>query len=145
MPPISKFKVEDQVLEKLFKLLFEVVGKSENQSEFEKIMHDVLSPVERVMIAKRIAIIYLLTKNIDYLTICEVLKVSAATVAKFRHITDNSQGIIPTLNKILRNDKIKEFLEEFWLLIRGPGVPGVNWSAAWKHKLEFERKKSQGI
>ncbi len=145
MPPISRYKVEDEVLEKLFRLFFEVVGNCNDKEIFEKILRDVLSPVERIMIAKRIAIIYLLSKNIDYVTICDVLKVSAATVAKFSFLLNKSEGIIPVLNKIIRNEKILEFLKDCLLIIRGPGVPGVDWSRAWKDRIAFERKKARGI
>lgn len=145
MPPISRFKVKDLVLEKLFKLFFEVVGNTHNINEFELVLSDILSPVERIMIAKRIAIIYLLTKKIDYIIICDVLKVSPSTVAKFSFLSEKSQGVIPILKRIVSSEKIGQFLEEFLLTILGPGVPGVNWRDAWRDKLDLERRKETGI
>ncbi|PJC82515.1 hypothetical protein CO006_03215, partial [Candidatus Roizmanbacteria bacterium CG_4_8_14_3_um_filter_35_14] len=115
MPMISRNKVDDEVLEKLFSLFFEVVGKRENKEEFQRLINDVFSSTERIMVAKRIAIIYLLTKNIDYRIICEVLKVSASTVFKFRLLTEESKGIVPILKKILRGEKISQFFEEILL------------------------------
>lgn len=145
MVQLSRRKVEDDVLEKLFTLFFEIVGKNKVREDFENIIQGVLSTTEKIMIAKRIAIFYLLIKKIDYIIICETLKVSAATVFKFRFILENNQTVSLSYEKIVRNEKIFNFLEEVYLTLRGPGVPGVNWSEAWKHKRRFERRKTRGI
>lgn len=145
MTRISQYPINNNLLTKLFDLFFEVVGKKNNSQDFKNTITDLLSPTERVMIAKRIAIVYLLLKKIDYVTISEVLKVSSSTIGKFQIIIENSVGIVPTFKKLLKNEKISQFLEEIYLLFRGPGVPGVNWSSAWTQKLELERKKQQGI
>lgn len=141
----SKFQLKDEVLEKLFGLFFEVVGKKGSKDEFRKTMNDLLSPAERVMISKRIAIIYLLLKGIDYYNICHVLKVSTATVAKFRILMERSEGVIPTFERIIRIEKVGDFLEELFNTLYGPGTPGVDWKAAWRDKIRLERKKEYGI
>jgi len=145
MPPLSQFKIDDDVLEKLFKLFFEVIGRNHQQEQFEEIIKDIFSPVERIMIAKRVAVIYLLMKNIDYLTICQTIKVSSATVSKFSFLMTKSVGIVPVLSKILKNEKIEGFFEEIISIVRAPGVPGVNWSQAWKNKIAREEKERKGI
>ncbi len=145
MPPLSHFKIDDEVLEKLFKLFFEVVGKNHQQEQFEEIIKDIFSPVERIMIAKRVAVVYLLMKNIDYLTICQTIKVSSATVSKFNFLMTKSTGVVPALNKILKNEKIEDFFGEIISIVRAPGVPGVNWSQAWRDKITREEKKRKGI
>jgi len=145
MTRISQYPINNNLLTKLFDLFFEVVGKKNNSEEFKNTITDLLSPTERIMIAKRIAIIYLLLKKVNYITIADVLKVSSSTIGKFQLIIENSVGIVPTFKKLLRNERISQFLEEIYLAFRGPGVPGVDWSSAWKQKLEFERKKQQGI
>ena len=64
MTRISQFKVDDDVLEKVFSLFFEVISKDKDEEEFQNIIHDLLSPAERIMIAKRVAIFYMLMKNL---------------------------------------------------------------------------------
>jgi uncharacterized protein YerC len=145
MTRVSRYKLKDEVLDKLFYLFFEIVGKKNDINEFKNIISDLLSPTERIMIAKRITIIYLLLKNIDYLTIVDVIKVSPSTIAKFHLLMEKSTGIVPAFNKIIKNEKIVEFLEELYLDLRGPGKYGVNWSAAWQNKIDFERRKRRGI
>lgn len=145
MPQISRFKLNDQVLEKLFDLFFEIVGKQSNKQEFITIVNDLLTPVERVMIAKRIAIFYLLLKEKDYITICHVLKVSPATVSKFNLLRQNSIGLMSAFNKIMLSDKFKLFLDEVLDIVMAPGTPYINWSAAWRRRKELQRKKQEGI
>jgi len=145
MPMISKNKVDYDVLEKLFSLFFEIIGKRRNQQEFRKILFDILSSTERIMISKRIAIIYLLTKNIDYRIICEVLKVSAATVFKYRLKIEESKGIVPLLKKILLHENIENFFKEIIMDLYGPGTPGVDWGQARINRIKFEQKKETGL
>lgn len=145
MARISKFKLSEHVLAKIFDLFFEIVGRNKNKDEFKRIIHDLLSSTERIMIAKRIAIIYLRLKNIDQRTICKVLKISTATVAKFSLLMEKSDGIVPTFNKIMKNEKIIEFLEDIFNTLFAPGVPGVNWKAAWERKIARDRQKTLGM
>ena len=126
MTRISKFPVQDNVLEKLFDLLFEVLGNQEDQEEFSKVIYDLLSPTERIMVAKRVAIVYLLMKKIDYYNISDVLKVTPNTIAKFQAIRKKSKGIVKSLKHIVRNEKIANFFEKLFLEIYRPGVYGVN-------------------
>ncbi|MBI4009089.1 hypothetical protein HY357_02555 [Candidatus Roizmanbacteria bacterium] len=145
MARISRFKLKDHVLEKLFTLFFEVVGKKYSKDEFQKVIRDLLSPVERVMIAKRIAIVYLLLKGIDYKIICDVLKVSSATISRYNLLLEKSDGLVPSFKVIISSDKVKLFLEELFNTLFPPGAYGVNWKTAWQRKFELERKKIEGI
>lgn len=145
MTRISQFKVDDDVLEKIFSLFFEVISKDKNEEEFQNIIHDLLSPSERIMIAKRVAIFYMLIKKLDYYNIAKSLKVSPSTIAKFNLVKENSRGIVSALKGTVRNEKIINFFEELILKLRRPGKYGVNWKNAWQEKIAYERKKDKGI
>lgn len=141
----SRFKLDDNILGKLFDLFFEVVGKKADKDEFRKVIVDLLSPAERIMISKRIAIIYLLLKRIEYYNICKVLKVSPSTVAKFSILMEKSEGIVPTFSCLVKKEKISIFLKELFNDLYAPGVPGINWNAAWQRKREVEKRKTYGM
>ncbi len=145
MTRISRLQVDNDILEKLFSLFFEVIGKDKNEEEFRNIIHDLLSPVERIMIAKRVAIFYMLMKKLDYYNISKSLKVSPSTIAKFNLVKENSRGIVNALKGTVRNEKIINFFEELILELRRPGKYGVNWKNAWQEKIDYERKKAKGI
>ena len=145
MTRISRRPVKNHVIDRIYELFFEAVGKKSKKQEFLEVIHDLLSPTERIMIAKRVTIIFLLMKKIDYQTISDVVKVSPSTIAKFQIIMENSKGIVKALQKILLNDKLVNILDEVILAFKGPGMHGTNWSSAWQRKNELERRRAEGI
>jgi Trp operon repressor len=145
MVRISPYKISPEAYEKVFAVFYEVVGKDREKEEFSEILRELLSPAERIMIVKRIAIIYLLMKNIDYETICEVLKVSNGTVSKYRQLMEDSRGIVPALKGLVGLEKISLAFEELFNELFPPGAYGINWKAAWERKRNLQRKKWQGI
>jgi Trp operon repressor len=145
MARISRQLLDERVLNKLFDLFFEIVGKKYHKEEFRNVILDLLSPVERIMIAKRIAIIYLILKKIDQRNISTALKVSNATVSKFAILMERSVGIVPAFKTILRNEKFFDFLDELYDSLFPPGTYGTNWKDAWQKRIEINRRKTYGI
>lgn len=146
MTRISHFPVEDKVLEKLYSLMFVVVGSMGEEEEFTQIINELLSPTEKIMVVKRVAIIYLLMKKIDYFNISNVLKVSSTTIAKFHSIINKRGAITNSLKAIVNSEKTKDFFEKLFLdLQREPGTYGVDWKSAWQSKIDYEKRKTQGI
>ena len=145
MVRISPYQLKPEAFKKVFNVFYEVLGNNRGKEEFNNILFDLLSPAERIMLAKRIAIIFLLMKNIDYKTISEVLKVSTTTVFKFRLLMENSKGIVLALRQVVMNDKVILAFKELFSDLFAPGVYGVNWKAAWERKIEIRREKTKGI
>lgn len=145
MVRITPYNVKPEAYKKVFDIFYEVVSNNKDKEEFNQIFLELLSPAERIMIAKRIAIIYLLMKNIDYQIICKVIKVSSATVSKYRLLMEDSKGIVPALKSLVMIEKVTLVFEEFFNEIFHPGLYGISWSAAWQSKRELERKKEEGI
>ncbi len=141
----SRYVLSDDLLEKIFDLFFEIMSGTSSKNEFRKIFFDLLTPAERIMLAKRVAIIYLLMKKIEYYNICDRLKVSSATVSKIALLMEKSDGIVPVFKQVVKIDKVKIFLEEVFNNIFAPGKVGVNWKIAWENKNKLENKKTFGI
>ena len=142
---ISYLKIRGEDYEKIFSIFYKVLGETENKNEFNKILFDLLTPAERIMLIKRIAIIYLLMKEIHYQTVCEVLKVSNTTVSKYKLLMERSEGIVPALKSMVKQEKVWLFFEDIFSQIFYPGRPGINWKAAWEAKINLERKKERGL
>ncbi len=100
MVRVSYFLIKEDDYEKIFSIFYKVLGQTDDKEKFNKILFDLLTPAERIMIVKRIAIIYLLMKDIHYETICKVLKVSNTTVSKYKILMENSKGIVPALKSL---------------------------------------------
>lgn len=141
----SPYVLKPEQFNKVFGVFYEIIGNSTDRDEFSRIMLDLLTPAERIMLVKRIGVIYLLMKNIDYRIICQTLKVSNTTVSKFRLMIEKSEGIVPALKSILTIDTISLFFEQVFADIFHPGVYGINWKSAWQRKLNVDRKKSTGL
>ncbi len=141
----SPYTLKPEQFAKIFGVFYEIIGNSTDRDEFNRIMLDLLTPAERIMLVKRIGVIYLLMKNIDYRVICQTLKVSNTTVSKFRLMIEKSEGIVPALTSILTIDKVSLFFEQVFVDIFHPGLYGINWQSAWKRKLNLDRKKLTGL
>ena len=142
---MSQYKVSDEVLDKIFNLFIEVIGRSKNKSHIYTTMFDILSPVERLMLAKRITIMYLVRKGISYDIICEILKVSTSTVSKYVFLLERSKGIRSTLDILINDANMKVFFKELFGLLYRPGGYKMNWKGAVKFHREIQKEKKIGI
>ncbi len=142
---ISYLKIRREDYKKIFSIFYKVLGETENKDEFNRILFDLLTPTERIMLIKRIAIIFLLLKDVDYRMICKVLKVSNTTVNKYKLLIEKSEGIVPALRNMVEQEKIWLFFEEIFSQIFYPGRIGINWKGAWKTKIALRQKKERGL
>ena len=145
MSQLSKRKLKDEVSKQLFELTFSLLGRRKDRGDFQNTLFAILSPSEQLVIAKRIAILYLLIKKIDYAIIRDVLKVSTSTVSKCVMILENSENLSNTLKILVQSNQIKDIFLEAFSEFYSPGTYGVNWKTASKIKKEVERKKREGI
>lgn len=142
MVQLSKRKVKPEAMNKMFSLLFDLLGKQTNKSSFEIVMDGLFSPVEKIMIAKRVATLFLISKDEEWQTIRDIVKVSLSTISKCQMILRNNSEMKKALNNIADKKEMELFFEELLMLLFGPGTAYVNWKNAWKRKRELEQKKA---
>ncbi len=145
MVQISRHKVDEVVWEQIFQLFFELLKKIKTRDDFTNIIECLFSRPERIMVAKRIALIYLISKEIDASTICYTLKISRSTYAKFAVLLDNNKKVYPYLKRIMQTEALKDLFAEIYLTFRGPGVYGTNWSSGREIENQLQRKKKRGL
>lgn len=136
MVNLSKIQIDDKKLVKVYQLMFEILNESDNKDDFLGIIKDILSPPEQLMVAKRIAIIYLLLKGVDHTTIAKYLKSSRATVAKFSLLFyDKETKLIGIIGELLNKEDISHFFEDLFedIFIK-PGLKIGHWQMHWDHK-----------
>lgn len=146
MAQISKRKVSEVVLQRLFNLFFEVVGNNFSKGNFIKIISEVLTPTEKIMIAKRIGIIYLLIKEVDIRTIADKLKVSTSTVVMYSQIFNKNKGELrETIMALLGKEKLVGFLDDILVSIFiQPGIKKGHYQSWWEYKKRKEKGKVLG-
>lgn len=145
MVQMSRYKVKDRVNEKIEDLLFEVLGVTRGRKDFNLILLSLLSPIERLMVGKRIAIMYLLELGIDYEIIRSILCVSTSTIAKCVIMLDTGKKIKEVISIQIRHKKLSDGILALISQIYTPGIYGFNWSNARRFHRELERRKVEGI
>lgn len=146
MARISKKPVDKKLLTKIYKLFYEVFSRYEGQEDFLLIIDDILSPTEKIMLAKRLAIIYLLIKKVDYRDIMDTLKVSSATVVFYATtFYKRNSRVINIIDNMLMKESVLNFLDDFFAdIMIHPGIYKGHWQMDWDHKIKQENRKILG-
>lgn len=113
MSQVSKRILPKNIQERLLKNLWSSFSSIKNHSEAKVFLEDFLSPTEKTMFAKRIAIAILLKKNYDFRAISSILKVSTTTVNsiyKLLNLKSKSYNLI--IEKYNRRQVTKELFQE---------------------------------
>ena len=82
MPHISSKKLDQNLSEKLFKELLIIIGKAQDKNFLFLVMNELFTETEKIMLAKRLAIVLMLSSKTPQHRVVEILKVSPTTVAK---------------------------------------------------------------
>ncbi len=143
MVQLSKRRIKPQVMSKMFNLLFDLLGNQNNKGNFDIIVDGLFSPTEKIMVAKRIAIFFLILKGEEWRTVRDTIKVSLASVSKCQMILINNPEMKRALKYISSRREMGIFFDELLLSLFGPGAAYINWKNAWKRKKELERKKAE--
>lgn len=113
MTQISKYPLTKEVEKRVYEVLMESIAVANSHSTVDSLLDDLLSPTERLMIAKRLSIALLLMKKYDQRLISRWLKVSLATVSKVSLALQSGHGGYQSvIGSILRKESLKEFLDK---------------------------------
>jgi TrpR-related protein YerC/YecD len=139
MGRVSKRILNKDLEGKLFQLFIDTILNLKNKTDVSNFMEDLLSPVEKLMLVKRLAIAILLTKKYTYQEIDEKLKVSRPTIMTVSNaLKIRGDGYRKAIERVIKKqNKENVFLniEELLLKLSGPKM---------KSTIGFEKKKEQG-
>ncbi|MCL4374953.1 Trp family transcriptional regulator [Patescibacteria group bacterium] len=144
---VSKKKLPDQIWEKIYQVFLKVMDSSVNAGKFHECVDEIFSPSEKIMIAKRITVIYLLVKGVDPPIIADTVKVSTATVAKFALLSfQPNSRLAELMRSLLKKEKLANFFENLAvdLLVR-PGVKHGNYRRFWEHEKHKRFRNATGL
>ena len=82
MTHVSSKKLNEKFLEQLFSKLVSTLGKAQTKNSLALVANELFTSTEKVMFAKRLAIILMLSSSTPQHKIVDLLKVSPTTVAK---------------------------------------------------------------
>ncbi len=140
MAQVSKTPIKKDTWDRIFDLFLETLVQTKDKKKFDNFIQEFFSPTERIVFAKRLAAIVLLSKGQDYQSIRYVLHLSPPTIAKLSiSLKYGNGGIKPVVDDILARQENKIALEELKGLFDLPkkGDPLMKFN---KLKIERERK-----
>lgn len=142
MSQVSKRKIQPEIELRIYETLWEAFSKLNSSSEIKSFLGDLLSPIEKIMIAKRLAIAALLSRKYDYENIKDLLKVSSATISKVSITLNFNKGYRLAIEKVARSEATREFWQDIEsLLYRLSSTKNVFIPEGFiKKKLNHKRK-----
>lgn len=145
MTQVSKYPISKAIYERILEIFFKVFVRIKTKNEAEQFIKDFLTPTEQIMLAKRLAIAFLLEKNYDFRTISRILRVSLTTIARVNLMRKyGDQGYQRMIKGMLREEKMKEFFLKVGEATSEQLGKSVKGGDAWRylHK-ELEKKRKE--
>lgn len=89
MPHVSKQKVDAKTKQELDTQLVSLLADTSAATR-KRVFQELLTETEKIMLAKRLAAIYLIGNNVSTHKIADTLRMSPSTVARFEHAVSAS-------------------------------------------------------
>ncbi|MFH2013563.1 MAG: Trp family transcriptional regulator [Patescibacteria group bacterium] len=125
----SKQQVEKDVLKQINNRLVDVVSKLETDTSARSFLDDLLSESEKIVLAKRLSIIFMLYEKISWYRISVLLKVSQTTVKKVA--SDIGLEKYENILKIVRQKKNRVTFWEGMDIVLRCGMPPIVGKGRW--------------
>lgn len=143
MAQVSKYPIRKEVEKRMYEIFHRVISSLKHSLDIEEFLSDLLSPIEKIMLAKRLSIAVLLEKGYSYEDISKILRVTPSTIATVSiTLKYRGNGYKKVVQKILKDEK----MNAFWQKVEGllvESIPpikgkGTDWSYL---KIEYEKEK----
>lgn len=136
-----------KISEKVYEVFVNSVKNTKSSGEVVDFLDDLLTPVEKIMLAKRVAIAFLLLEdNFGYEYISKTLKVSRGTIARVNSVLiTQGKGYKQILGNMLRNKALKIAVGEMLDNLNSLPPMGVSWKIWKKDKVEAKRKREEPL
>ena len=130
MPHISSKQFKDGELTVLYQELSAALGRASKRSKTHSFLGNLFTKTEKIMLAKRFAVICMIAKGVPHSYIAAALGMSPATVARMSLLSE--KGNYDTLLLVSKQEDIGEILEK----ILRAGLPPIRGRGRWKFLYE---------
>lgn len=144
MTQVSKRVLQKKVEERIMDLFWTSLSMLSKKTEISLFLDDLLTPTEKVMLSKRLAIAFMLIKGYDYPSINERLKVSDQTIWNVKtSLVYKGKGYKTAISQIMSREKWEKFWQNLDNLFSEIFPPryGTNWKEA--RRKQWEKRKQQ--
>ncbi|HCM82288.1 MAG: hypothetical protein UV63_C0006G0027 [Microgenomates group bacterium GW2011_GWC1_43_11] len=144
MAQISKYRLRKEIEERMYEVFLDSISMVQNRNHVSKLINDLLSPTEKIMLAKRLSIALLLMKQYQYRSIAQLLHVSYGTVNRVgRMLESGNGGYVMVLSVLLKQEKFVSFLNKIDDILAEIFIPYNRNLGEWRKKRWIEKVKSQ--
>jgi len=149
MSQISNYPISKIIADRIFEIFLITITQLKDKAEADQFISDLLTPTEKIMIAKRLAIAFLLEKKYDYRSIQKLLRVSTGTITTVnlaRNLGSNEYKKV--ISKIIKKENLVNLFDK--TLVKLLAMPSAleKGRSTWtylKNQAENQRKKRQKI
>ncbi|MBI2442901.1 MAG: hypothetical protein HYV40_03250 [Candidatus Levybacteria bacterium] len=149
MSQVSKYPISKDISDRIFEIFLKSLVQIKNQGEAEGFITDLLTPTEKIMLSKRLAIAFLLEKNYNYRTIQRIIRVSAPTIRAVNVAKQyGSKGYKTLINKIMQEETLIVLFEEAIAKFLSITASASKGKGMWKYlrqQVENETRKKKRI
>src|SRR3989338_4094214 len=119
MPHLSKKKLDKETLKKISGKLVAILERAQNQKKLAPLLDELLTATEKIMLAKRLAVVLMLSGDTPQHRIAEALLVSPSTVTIIS--LGIAMGKYDLIGSISEKDQI-DLEKVIWLLLTAAGI-----------------------
>src|SRR3989344_2069503 len=139
MTKVSRRYLDKELENYIFNIFIKSIADLDNQLDIKNFLDDLLSPAEKIMLIKRLAIAVLLTKGKTYEYIDHTLKVSRATIMNvslwLKHGKGGYRKVVDNILKAQSKQTLIDNIDEILMRLSPPKRFG---------SIEFEKKSKKG-
>lgn len=132
MPKVSKFKLEKAVFDEISNALRDIFAETKNKEDIKSLLDDMLTPTEKIMLAKRLAVVIMLDKMYPFRVISKTLKVSESTIGTMKERLDRGGSGFEIIFEHLDRKKPNELYRKINQIIRLFAIPPYAGKGRWK-------------
>lgn len=145
MTQVSKYPLRKEVYNQIIELLLKSITNFKDKREAAALLKDLLSPTERIMLAKRLAIAVLLSKDYSYRQIQNILKVSQPTITAvnlcLKYAGEGYRKFVEKISKEKAWEKFWEKIEDLTIGHVDKREKGSGVYIYLQEQIKKERKK----
>ena len=141
MTHVSKRKLKEEDFRKIYDQLISIFDTAGDDRRSDHLLKEFLTSAEKVMLAKRFAMLCMLEEGVSQHFISEVLKVSPSTISRI--FLQYQNGKFRYIESILKKNK-RSIWDALETLITA-GLPPRVGKGRWQWLNEIERKQKRKI
>ncbi|MBI2450901.1 MAG: hypothetical protein HYV52_00980 [Parcubacteria group bacterium] len=113
MSRVSQNLLSPNYLEEIQSSFDWAISKLSKEEEIKNFFDEFLTRSERIMLAKRLILIFLISKEFDAISIYSILKVSPTTVVYFKEkFQKRPENFQPVLDQLARRESLKNLFKK---------------------------------